>query len=212
MPTETFFRLPEEKRTRFLDAAWAEFTRVSLAEVSVNRIVQAAGIPRGSFYQYFADKEELFVYFMETLRVHFSGRLLEFLKRSNGDLFQAQLMAFERFAVRREQGDDPMVNRCMQMLRLNPMIDMQKIATNCQRDCLLEGVLEQVNARLLRSREPEYIRRVYTMSLMVLASAIMEQALHPERLESLRAELVEMLEILKHGSLRPVDAGEGEGV
>ena len=60
MCTETFLRLPEEKRRRFLDAAWEEFTAARFTDVSINQIVRRAGIPRGSFYQYFADKTDLF--------------------------------------------------------------------------------------------------------------------------------------------------------
>ena len=70
MCMETFLRLPEEKRTRFLDAAWEEFTRVSFAEASTNQIVRRAGVPRGSFYQYFRDKEDLFHYLMTHARDH----------------------------------------------------------------------------------------------------------------------------------------------
>ncbi|MBQ2739471.1 MAG: helix-turn-helix transcriptional regulator, partial [Oscillibacter sp.] len=65
MCSETFLRLPEEKRRRILDAAWEEFTRVSFSDASINQIVQRSGISRGSFYQYFRDKEELMAYLME---------------------------------------------------------------------------------------------------------------------------------------------------
>ena len=58
MCSETFLRLPEEKRGRFLEAAWEEFTRVKFADASINQIVRRAGIPRGSFYQYFSDNED----------------------------------------------------------------------------------------------------------------------------------------------------------
>ena len=61
MPTDTFFRLPEEKRARILEGAWSEFTAVPYAEASINRIVQTSRIPRGSFYQYFEDKNDLFL-------------------------------------------------------------------------------------------------------------------------------------------------------
>lgn len=63
MPTSTFFRLPEEKRQRLIEAAWEEFTQNSFSDVSINQIIRAAGIPRGSFYQYFADKGDLFFFF-----------------------------------------------------------------------------------------------------------------------------------------------------
>ena len=62
MPTETFLRLPEKKRERFVAAAWEEFLRVPFEEASINKIVLKARIPRGSFYQYFADKKDLFYY------------------------------------------------------------------------------------------------------------------------------------------------------
>ena len=59
MPTSTFFRLPEEKRERLMDAAWAEFTSTSFTDASINRIIHSARIPLGSFYQYFQYKEDL---------------------------------------------------------------------------------------------------------------------------------------------------------
>lgn len=60
MPTKTFFNLPEEKRGRIFEAAVDEFSEVRFSEASINRIIKAAGISRGSFYQYFEDKEDLF--------------------------------------------------------------------------------------------------------------------------------------------------------
>jgi len=56
VPTATFFRLPEEKRKRLIDACWAELAQVRFTDVSINRIITAAHIPRGSFYQYFTGK------------------------------------------------------------------------------------------------------------------------------------------------------------
>ena len=66
MPTTTFFNLPPPKREKLLRAAVAEFARRPYGEVSINRIIQAAEIPRGSFYQYFADKTDLFRYVLQT--------------------------------------------------------------------------------------------------------------------------------------------------
>lgn len=60
MPTTTFFNLPPPKREKLLRSAVGEFARRPYGEVSINRIIQGAEIPRGSFYQYFADKSDLF--------------------------------------------------------------------------------------------------------------------------------------------------------
>lgn len=64
MPTQTFLDLSEPKRKRILNAALKEFTDTPYEKVSIHAIIQAAQIPRGSFYQYFADKEDLFIYCM----------------------------------------------------------------------------------------------------------------------------------------------------
>lgn len=87
MPTETFFNLPKEKQQRLLKAAQAEFSRVPLKEASIAKIVKAAEISRGSFYQYFADKEDLYYYYFENNRQMTFGGLAQTLKECQGDLF-----------------------------------------------------------------------------------------------------------------------------
>lgn len=67
MPNATFSRLPQDKQKRIFDAAVAEFSQYRFTDASINRIVKAADIPRGSFYQYFHDKEDLYLYVMEQI-------------------------------------------------------------------------------------------------------------------------------------------------
>ncbi len=62
MPTDTFFRLDEEKKEKIILAAKKEFSEVSIQEASVANIIKYADIPRGSFYQYFSDKDDIFFY------------------------------------------------------------------------------------------------------------------------------------------------------
>ncbi|RMG94039.1 MAG: TetR/AcrR family transcriptional regulator [Chloroflexi bacterium] len=67
MPKETFFNLPEEKRQQILNVAIDEFATNTYAQASVNRIVEKAGIAKGSFYQYFKSKKDLFLYLMQVI-------------------------------------------------------------------------------------------------------------------------------------------------
>ena len=62
MPTERFNKLPEEKKKAIRDAAMEECIRVPFEKVSINKIIQNAGISRGSFYTYFEDKRDLVRY------------------------------------------------------------------------------------------------------------------------------------------------------
>lgn len=67
MPKDTFFNLPEEKRERILAAAIDEFAAYPYHQARVTAIADQAGIAKGSFYQYFEDKKDLFKYLMELI-------------------------------------------------------------------------------------------------------------------------------------------------
>ena len=67
MPKPTFFNLPAEKRETIVNAAIDEFADYGLENASTNRIVKNSGIAKGSFYQYFEDKEDVFMYLLTVL-------------------------------------------------------------------------------------------------------------------------------------------------
>lgn len=77
----TFERLPEEKKDRILQAARAEFIHNPYEKTSINRILAEAGIPKGSFYQYFDDKSDLF-----SLCINAVYRRLIDERKKNGEL------------------------------------------------------------------------------------------------------------------------------
>jgi AcrR family transcriptional regulator len=67
MPKETFFNLPPEKRERIESSAIKEFRDFYFDASSINRIVEEAGIAKGSFYQYFEDKKDLYKHVMNII-------------------------------------------------------------------------------------------------------------------------------------------------
>ncbi len=67
MPKETFFNLPEEKKQRIIDAAIDQFSKSHYSNVTIDAIVKGAGIPKGSYYQYFENKDDLYIYLFTDL-------------------------------------------------------------------------------------------------------------------------------------------------
>lgn len=89
MPKQTFFNLPPEKRETIVNAAVDEFAEYGLENASTNRIVKNSGIAKGSFYQYFEDKQDVFMYLLSIVE----REKIEFFKSkhppsSNMDTFQ----------------------------------------------------------------------------------------------------------------------------
>jgi len=60
MPRPTFFALPDAKRRRVTDAAVKEFALNPYAAASLDRIAARARVSKGSLYQYFEGKRELY--------------------------------------------------------------------------------------------------------------------------------------------------------
>ena len=61
----TFHNLPEKKRDMVVQAAVKEFALKGYEKASVNAIVREVGIAKGSLYQYFDNKEALFLHVFE---------------------------------------------------------------------------------------------------------------------------------------------------
>lgn len=200
MCTETFLRLPEEKRRRFLDAAWEEFSNARFTDVSVNQIVRRAGIPRGSFYQYFAGKDDLFAYLLEEVRNHVKEEYRRVLKDNGGDMFQAQLDCFDRLTSR-DLLLDPMLTRCVKFIRNNQGVDIQKLMPTRPGRRLLDGLWDVLDLRRLRRTDQDYGRTVFSLLTAALGSAFMDTMLRPEDRELYRQELAAKLEIVKYGGL-----------
>src|SRR5690625_422970 len=108
MPRQTFFNLPEEKKQTLVKAGRREFSRVPLFEASIANIIKEAGIPRGSFYQYFDDKEDLYFYILNQHAEQKRLELILLLKNNNGDIFQS---VTELFYTMLHKAEDENVRR-----------------------------------------------------------------------------------------------------
>lgn len=65
MGVDRFLRLKEPKREKILEGAVEEFSRYGFRQASLNRLAQSLGISKGSLFQYFGNKEGLFLYIFD---------------------------------------------------------------------------------------------------------------------------------------------------
>ncbi len=64
MPNPAFFNLSEEKRNLIISVAIDEFSSSNYDTASINQICKKSNIAKGSFYQYFTDKLDLYTFIM----------------------------------------------------------------------------------------------------------------------------------------------------
>lgn len=197
MPTSTFFRLPEEKRKRLIEASWTELTRVRFTDVSINRIITTAHIPRGSFYQYFYDKEDLIRYLLEDMRTYFISLLQKVLVQADGDLFSLPLIAYEHF-ISHQGHTDPMLTLFIRVLTLNKGMDVQSfVGGPCK--FLPDQLWEAVDASKLHRKDREYADHVFHMACAVLAFAIVDTLQNPAQGSQIQEQIKTRTELLRFG-------------
>lgn len=101
MPKATFYNLSEGKKNRIFAAALQEFSVRTFSQSSLNQIIKNAGIPKGSFYQYFENKEDLYLYLMEAPakeKIEIFNNLKE--TDPDADVFEVVMNATRRFLER----------------------------------------------------------------------------------------------------------------
>ncbi len=95
MPKITFFNLADDKRQLLIEALEQEFSRVPLYNASISNIVKSANIPRGSFYQYFEDKEDAYFFLLKEQILKNKENFILSLQKCKGDLFDTMTELYE---------------------------------------------------------------------------------------------------------------------
>ncbi|RAV13952.1 TetR/AcrR family transcriptional regulator [Mycolicibacterium sp. GF69] len=79
MPTVTWARVDPARRAAVIEAAEAEFGAHGYSQGSLNVIARRAGVAKGSLFQYFADKRDLYAYIADLgsqrVRTYIEGRI-----------------------------------------------------------------------------------------------------------------------------------------
>ena len=97
MPKQTFLNLPEEKRETIMNAAIEEFAEYGLENASTNRIVKNSGIAKGSFYQYFEDKQDVFMHMLGMIE----QKELEFFRNAHPPDQNMDVFHYYRWMVKK---------------------------------------------------------------------------------------------------------------
>ncbi|MDP3387052.1 MAG: TetR/AcrR family transcriptional regulator [Eubacteriales bacterium] len=104
MPKSTFDNLPDNKKERILQAAKTVFSKTHYQKATVDMIVDCAGIPKGSFYQYFHNKDDLFKFMFKDIGIAkadiLTGEMNNFSHLSFSELMVRMLMKANEFETK----------------------------------------------------------------------------------------------------------------
>lgn len=204
MPSNTFLNLPADKQTRLMDAASREFSAKPYNEVSINKIIQDAGIPRGSFYMYFQDKEELFRYLVHGYVEQLLMVLEEALLREGGDVFAALRALFDYVWEKREERTLGGMGAMSAIISRNGGMQRGALLDLLDAGEVLERLRQSVNPELLDLRREEDLDDVLAVLLSV-AGPLLYAGIEAGDAPGYREHLDGILDILRRGMAKDKD-------
>lgn len=197
MPSDTFFRLPEEKRQKLLSAIRSELTRVPFSELSINRIIHEAEISRGSFYQYFKDKRDLFFYLLQSHRDCLYSCLESILKSDDGDIFSASAVLFDRISdlFKTDSSNRTMLINLYGSFRMQDqtLIQMLRDAGFCNNS----RILSLIDHSHLNLKTSEDLDLLFEMLEANILHALSELLIDFDNLAAVRTRLHKKLDLLQ---------------
>lgn len=198
MPKETFFNLSEDKRAKILKAAKSEFTEHQLFKSRVSNIIKNADIPRGSFYQYFEDLEDLYYFVIDDV---FDNFFKEGEKHSQytDDLFEFSIATFD-------YDYDAYTNDKRHRFMMNIMksiSDNEEYISryNRKREEYIMSILDKMNLENIRFKSRKDLIKMYTMIQNVKRNVIRKSLIDQLTKEEAMKEIVWYIDILKKGML-----------
>ena len=172
MPSSTFLNLPAEKQEKLLEAATREFSHKPFNEASINQIIKEAGIPRGSFYMYFQDKEDLFLYLIKGYMDQLLMLLEEFLLQNGGDIFRALLDLYDYIQTKVDRQCLGEVGAMFGIIRCNSGMQKNGLLEMLDADMILQRLGDAVNPDLLDLRQDRDLGDILGALLVVTAPMI----------------------------------------
>ena len=188
-----------------MEAATREFSHKPFNEASINQIIKEAGIPRGSFYMYFQDKEDLFRYLLKGYVDQLFMLLEEFLLRVRGDIFQALLDLYDFVQTKADQMDLGEIGAMTGIIRCNSGMQKNSLLEMLDPEVILQRLGDAVNSDLLDLRQDRDLGDILG-ALLVVAAPMIYTGLQAGGDPATRDRLENILQIFKRGMGKDPDA------
>lgn len=205
MPTQTFFNLPEDKKQILINAAIKEFSRAPLYETSIANIVKEAAIPRGSFYQYFEDKEDLYFHLLQSItdtrQKNFKQNMIHF----KGDIFKTFHNTLKSIL---QEVDNNEMKQFFRHVFLNMNYKTEKAFNQRCKDGELNGYFSTIKMHIdtmpLQINSDEELFHIF----QILSTILMHHIIQKFALQLTNNEVIAnydaQIELLKKGCIKPV--------
>lgn len=207
LPTQTFFNLSEEKRNRLIYAATEEFSEKSLNQASINMIIKKASVSRGSFYQYFENKEDLFFYIMKLVKTDSERLFIDEIKKADGDLFTGVRKYFPKLLS--SVMETPNANFFKQLFlhldyRTSKEVTPEQLRENEEGNATRKAVFSHVDRNRLKAGTDEELLCLVSFIVSMMMQEIVEGYAKERSRKEIHSYFCQKLNWLEHGARKEI--------
>ena len=201
MPKSTFYNLNNEKREKIEKALKKEFSKYSFEKASISNIIEEAQIPRGSFYQYFEDKEDALKYLIENFLKEEREEIEKLLLINEGDIFLTTIDLYTYLVDKKyDETELKLLKNIINKLRNENVNIFEIVKTKkLQNTKDIDNHNCYLNTQLLNIEDEKDIKYIMRILTCVLRSEVIDVMHNKISKEEGKNELLKQIEILKRG-------------
>ena len=189
MPKQTFFNLKEDKKEKIEKALIKEFSRNSFEKASISNIILEANIPRGSFYQYFEDKEDAIYYIIDKYLEKEKNKIYQYLLKNKGDIFETAVNIYEDMAKITERDENErLFKNILQEVKKNNINIFGECKEMLRSKRTIEKMINKEELKIENDDDLQYFLRILNAIVRAISMEVV-----------LKQRLIREIEILKKG-------------
>jgi len=196
MPTSAFFNLPDDKKTKLIEAAKKEFANNLFEDASINKIIKDINMPRGSFYLYFENKEDIYNYIFTFYKNNLIKIFIDILKENNGNVFNSYIILYDFIIDNSDSNITLLINKFF--LNMNT----KRLESSMPRkDCKKENdklVMANINKETLNLKEDD-IYVLISILMPMFFQNVAHTFGHPEQKQKIKEHYIKQLNIIRKG-------------
>ncbi len=198
MIKNTFYNLPPEKRAKIIDVTKKEFLKGNKHKITINSVIEKAGISRGSFYQYFDDKLDLVELVTDDMIAKIISFIQDELMLNGGDIFGLPARIFDLSTIERKE-----IGNFMSLSpesNQNSALISDYMQYRYRKNNYIARFKDYVDISNFKDKSPENIECVVLLLFDAIRSAIFDVTKNARSVEVARKLLNKKVEIIKAGT------------
>lgn len=197
MPKKTFYNLTEAKQDHLIKVAIEEFSTHGFNEVKIASIIHKADIPRSSFYDYFINKKDIYLYIIKKIGIK---KQLYFSEINESLTFFDHLLAYLEASVR-FVALEPAYNKIGKLLYNDPKLIKELFGepSGDENDVFKSMIVKGVEDGVIKKDvDVEFV----TQTLRILTSQLMIKTMNEKDVaidDAIKSLSNQMISFIKNG-------------